>query len=155
MADGMDNMPFSVESYRNLWVYDNIHSVLNTERKNPHNIVRVYSALHSTTPTPALPNTTFVDNLTDINNDIDSFSQSDYVFYGVYLSGIFILSSISIIGNGLVINAMLKHRQLRVPGNYFILSLACSDMLLGIVYPIYNVSHIDAKEIHDTIGKWA
>jgi hypothetical protein len=82
-------------------------------------------------------------------------TSHDAIFF-VYYYGIFIaLTCINIPGNLLVLSTVLKHYQLRQPCNYYIASLAFSDFLIGIVYPIYNISHLErVPEISRTLGEY-
>ena len=85
--------------------------------------------------------------------DCGSAGTPDIIFYVYYYGFLLLLSLINMVGNGMIIHCVLRHRRLRVPGNYFIVSLACSDLILGIVYPIYNVSHMELGAIQRTLGK--
>ena len=58
-------------------------------------------------------------------------------------------------GNVLVVYVIRKHPHMKEePSNYFMLSLACSDFTLGIIYSIYNVSHMKLTSIKNTLGKY-
>jgi muscarinic acetylcholine receptor M2 len=81
-------------------------------------------------------------------------SVGDELFYMYYLGLLGLLTLVNVIGNSVVISSILRHRQLRVPGNYFLFSIACSDLMLGLLYPIYNVSHIDLPHIQRVLGKF-
>jgi len=52
-----------------------------------------------------------------------------------------------------VCRAVVRHRHLRQPGNYFIVCLACSDLLLSLIYPVYSIAHLDLKQIQDVLGR--
>jgi len=52
-----------------------------------------------------------------------------------------------------VCRAVVKHAQLRQPGNYFIVSLACSDLVLSLIYPVYNLAHLELQQIQDVLGQ--
>ena len=93
------------------------------------------------------------DNFRVINGST-VFDHSDIIFYTIYFVLLFTLSVVNFIGNGLVIYCVLRQRKLRVPGNYFIVSLACSDLASGIVYPVYNISHMESVEIQKSIGMY-
>ena len=82
-----------------------------------------------------------------------SYSVDDVIFYLYYYGSLLILTMINFVGNGLIITCVIKNERLQVPGNYYIVSTACSDLFLGVVYPIYNVSHMDTPAIQETIGK--
>ena len=77
----------------------------------------------------------------------------DIVFYTFNIGLICLISVVNIVGNTLVIQSVLRHRTLKVPGNYFILSLACSDLIAGIIYPFYNVSHMVIGDVLNVLGK--
>ena len=79
--------------------------------------------------------------------------SDDIVFYTFNIGLICLISVVNIVGNTLVIQSVLRHRTLKVPGNYFILSLACSDLITGIVYPFYNVSHMVIGDVLNALGK--
>ena len=51
------------------------------------------------------------------------------------------------------IRAVVRHPQLRQPANYFIVSLACSDLVLSLIYPVYNLAHLELQEIQDVLGE--
>ena len=51
------------------------------------------------------------------------------------------------------IRAVVRHPQLRQPGNYFIVSLACSDLVLSLIYPVYNIGDLDLPQIQDVLGE--
>ena len=78
----------------------------------------------------------------------------DIVFYTFNIGLICLISVVNIVGNTLVIQSVLRHRTLKVPGNYFILSLACSDLITGIIYPFYNVSHMVIGDVLNVLGKY-
>ena len=75
------------------------------------------------------------------------------LFYVYYYGLLGLLSLVNLAGNTAVIQALLRHRHLRVPGNYFIFSIACSDLSLGLIYPVYNVSHIEIEPIRKALGE--
>ena len=79
--------------------------------------------------------------------------SDDIVFYTFNIGLICLISVVNIVGNTLVIQSVLRHRTLKVPGNYFILSLACSDLITGIIYPVYNISHMVIGNVLNTLGK--
>jgi len=51
------------------------------------------------------------------------------------------------------VRVVVRHPQLRQPGNYFIVSLACSDLLLSFIYPVYNLAHLEMQQIQDVLGQ--
>ena len=94
----------------------------------------------------------------NISEAIDStplppLHSDDIVFYTFNIGLICLISAVNIVGNTLVIQSVLRHRTLKVPGNYFILSLACSDLMTGIIYPFYNISHMVIGDVLNTLGK--
>ena len=80
-------------------------------------------------------------------------TPDDIIFYTINIGLICLISTINIIGNTLVIQGVLRHRTLNTPENYFILSLACSDLVMGIIYPFYNVSHMEIAGVLEVLGK--
>ena len=40
----------------------------------------------------------------------------------------------------------------RCPSNYFIVSLAFSDIMMGLAYALYNVSHMELPEVQQVLG---
>lgn len=81
--------------------------------------------------------------------DISGDGNAVFLFH---LSGILALASVSIAGNSVVIYIMLKDKTLNSPLNYFITSLAISDLVQGVLYAIYNIGHINIDYIRLTIG---
>ena len=85
----------------------------------------------------------------------DSTTLDDIVFLVYYYGILIILSLVNIVGNSIVITGLFRNRSLLVPGHYFIISLALSDICLGLVFPLYNVSHVDFVDVMDgTVGKY-
>lgn len=80
--------------------------------------------------------------------------EEDIGFLVYYLGILFVIMCVNIPGNCLVISTVLRHDTLRQPCNYYIVSLAVTDLLIGIVYPIYNISHLSSMApISDALGK--
>lgn len=79
-----------------------------------------YTSTVNETPTPVLP----------------PFSTIQTIFIAICL-GVCILLTIG--GNILVLAAFIVDRNIRQPSNYFIASLACTDMLIGNIY-IFHLS---------------
>ena len=78
-------------------------------------------------------------------------STSEDIVFIVYYYGILIaLSLVNIVGNSIVITGLIRHPRILVPGNYFIISLAISDICLGLSYPLYNVSHVNFVDVMDS-----
>ena len=80
--------------------------------------------------------------------------KGDDVIYYVYkYTFVGILTVICLMGNALVIATLPRSRKFSRPSVYFIVSLACSDFMSGIIFPIYVVSHIEVEAIQNTLGK--
>ena len=75
-------------------------------------------------------------------------------FYTFYYSLILVMAVIAVVGNVLVIKVICGNRALRSPANYFVISLAVSDLMQGVAYPVYNVSHMELPEILLTLGEY-
>lgn len=75
------------------------------------------------------------------------------VFLTYYYGLLGLLTVVNLAGNTVVMLCILRHQELRIPGNYFIMSLACSDFCLGLVYPVYNVSHIELPQVSVILGE--
>ncbi|XP_062613671.1 thyrotropin-releasing hormone receptor-like [Saccostrea cucullata] len=68
----------------------------------------------------------------------------------------FIITCIIIPGNILVIRAVMRNPHLRTPCNIYIVSLAVTDLLLGVMYPLYNVAHLEhVPEVSRLLGQWS
>lgn len=80
--------------------------------------------------------------------------RQSIAFLTYYYGLLGLLTVVNLAGNAGVMTCLLRHRHLRVPGNYFIFSLACSDFCLGLIYPVYNVSHIELPQVNGVLGKW-
>ena len=92
---------------------------------------------------------------TDVNaslHDVTDATASDIGFFIYYYGILLTLSVIGIVGNSMVVVGIVRHSALRTPANYFILSLAISDLLLAICYPIYDVTHLDDDYIQEALG---
>ncbi|CAK8692501.1 unnamed protein product [Clavelina lepadiformis] len=86
-------------------------------------------------------------------NDTDSIDHNhppvEHSLFEVIIIGIFavILMTVTVIGNFLVIASYKVNRRLQTVNNMFLVSLACSDLVIGLVsmtfYPIYIIT-----------GKW-
>ena len=79
-------------------------------------------------------------------------AEEDAAVATFHLTSILLLACICIIGNTLVIIVMTREKSLNSPLNYFITSLAASDLAQGTIYAIYNISHIDVDVIRYTLG---
>ena len=71
------------------------------------------------------------------NSSFSSKSEPEFnnEFLGVFLIGI---SLITILGNLLVIAAVIRERSLKSSTNYYIVSLALADLLIGLVVMPFN-----------------
>ena len=87
------------------------------------------------------------------NNISYTITSDDLFFFIYYFTFMAIISLVGLLGNGIVIHCVIFQRNLREPVNYFLFSLACSDFLLCVVYPVYNISHMEDCAIIDTLGK--
>lgn len=63
---------------------------------------------------------------TSTGNDVDSKMVVSLLF-------LFLISVFAIFGNGLVCAAFAKNRSLRILTNYYVVSLAVSDILVGAI----------------------
>ncbi|XP_071115300.1 adenosine receptor A1-like [Haliotis cracherodii] len=79
----------------------------------------------------------------------------DVIFLTYYYGMFLLIACVNVPGNILVIVTVLRHEPLRQPCNYYISSLAVSDLILGFVYPLYNISHIGIPAITCPLGKWS
>lgn len=89
-----------------------------------------------------------------VMEQVHSSPDPGTVFY-VYYYGMFsIIACINIPGNILVIRTVMKTPNLRQPCNFYIVSLAVTDLLIGFIYPVYNISHLEhVPEISRPLGK--
>ncbi|XP_070564157.1 adenosine receptor A1-like isoform X2 [Ptychodera flava] len=81
-------------------------------------------------------------------------TSSDLVYYCFYYTIIFLITLFTIIGNLLVISCVVRYRHLKNCCNYFILNLAVSDLLMGLIYTPYNLSHMEIPQIRETMNTW-
>lgn len=93
-------------------------------------------------------------NGTAMETAIYSTPEPGTLFY-VYYYGMFsIIASVNIPGNILVIRTVMRTPNLRQPCNFYIVSLAVTDLLIGFIYPVYNISHLEhVPEISRPLGK--
>ena len=92
-------------------------------------------------PCPTADN--FTCNLTDINSteaagqSVNPYSLWQIIFLAILAGS---TSIVTILGNLVVVLSFILERTIRQPTNYFIASLACSDLLIGsISMPFYTV----------------
>lgn len=96
-----------------------------------------------------------MNNSTEVTNTTAASIEKDVLFNLYYYGLFFTLTLINIPGNILVVTTILRHRQLRHPANYFLVSLAFSDLLMGFLYPVYNVSHLEEiPAVSGALGKF-
>lgn len=108
---------------------------------------RAYSTMNNTT---VVSNATGTETTTEID-----IPDMDIGFNIYYYGLLFSLTLINIPANILVITTILRHRQLRQPANYFLASLAVSDLVMGCVCPVYNLSHLEIPAISGSLGKYS
>ncbi|ELU00284.1 hypothetical protein CAPTEDRAFT_217667 [Capitella teleta] len=91
--------------------------------------------------------------LTDDNATFDCGfdGPEEAAAFTVQLAGILTLAALCIFGNSVVIYVMIKGKTLNSPLN----NLAISDLLQGIIYAIYNISHVNIEIIRLTLGHWS
>ncbi|XP_061169537.1 melanocortin receptor 5-like [Saccostrea echinata] len=104
-------------------------------------------------------NDVFNNTVGDLNDTrmerVNESSDPGTVFYVYYYGMFLIIACVNIPGNILVIRTVLKTPNLRQPCNFYIVSLAVTDLLIGFVYPVYNVSHLEhVPEISRPLGQW-
>lgn len=81
-----------------------------------------------------------------------SVTTEDIVFAVYYGGGIFLISIICLIGNILIIRAILTSKKLKGAHNWFVLSLAFSDILQGLTIPFYTLGHSVKVPIFTSLG---
>lgn len=92
-------------------------------------------------------------NETCLNQTVTPLT-ADTLFYAYYYGIFVILTVINIPGNLMVICTILRHNSLRQPANFFMVSLAVSDLLLAVMYPLYNISHLEhVPSIYRPLGE--
>lgn len=93
-------------------------------------------------------------NDTDLSNNNETIVVTDIVFSIYYYGSYSLLTVVNIIGNSFVIAVIIRHEKLREPHNYFMVSLAFSDLLVGVAYPLYNLTHLENHHIQAILGKY-
>ena len=86
-----------------------------------------------------------MDNFTDeiYNQSIrNNATAIDIGFYCYYYGTFFAITLVNLCGNSLIL-VSARRRNIRTPENYFIFSLAVSDILYGVTYTLYNINHMD------------
>ena len=87
------------------------------------------------------------------NNCTQEGDRLDPVFMAYYFGMFGLVMLVNLTGNWLVMKTFYRHKCLRLPSNAFICSLALSDFLFGIVYPVYNVAGINTSAVRSVLGK--
>ncbi len=103
------------------------------------------------TPMTLLEDAWNTSNGTEAADVIGTFWDVGFLtyYYGLFI----VITLVNIPGNIIVIVTVLRHEHLRQPCNYYISSLAVSDLLRAFVYPVYNISHIGVATISDPLGE--
>ena len=99
-----------------------------------------------------------MENLTVTNNGSEKnethLRLSLDIAYYCYYYGIFLLITlVNFCGNSLIL-VSARRRNLRTPENYFIFSLAVSDILYGMVYTLYNIGKMEVQAVKVITSKW-
>lgn len=126
---------FAARILRNFWAWISLFSVLDLETLSPMDLSFFYSENISINPT-----TFFNDsrNLTFL-----PFYQHSLAVASVIILAYVLIFLLCMLGNILVCFIVLKNRQMRTVTNIFILNLAISDLLVGILcLPITLVDNL-------------
>ena len=76
----------------------------------------------------------------------------DVLFLCYYYITFLVITLVNLCGNSLIL-VSVRRTKLRVPENYCIFSLATSDLIHGVVYTVYNISHMNVPAIRAMISK--
>ncbi len=95
--------------------------------------------------------------------DLDSLTTNigtgtvtrDDTYEKVYFTSVSAVAFVAIVGNLIVIIVMLRTGRLRTPTNYFMISLAFSDLMQAVTYPLYNFGHIPGFVLTKAFSKYA
>ncbi len=79
----------------------------------------------------------------------------DDTYEKFYFTSVSAVALVSIVGNLIVIIVMLRTKRLRIPTNYFMISLAVSDLMIGVTYPLYNFGHLPGFVLTEVFGEYA
>ncbi|XP_038068554.1 tyramine receptor Ser-2-like [Patiria miniata] len=88
----------------------------------------------------------------DTTSDDDDLPATVIVVASVCASG---LALVTVVGNLLVITAYVKNKKLRSIANSFLVSLACADLLVGIVVIPFYISLEFVNRGNWYLGQWA
>lgn len=80
-------------------------------------------------------------------DDIGGTTTTNVGFTGAVIALVFAVSLLTVLGNILVLVAFSLERTLRIPSNYFIASLAVTDLLIGLF-------SMPAYTLFLTLGYW-
>ncbi len=83
-----------------------------------------------------------------------NLTKDDWMFYVYYYALLIGITTVNLLGNTMIIIAVIRHKRLRSSNNYFIISLAISDIVLGIAYTLYNSSHMRIQGLYDNLGMY-
>ena len=76
----------------------------------------------------------------------------DTTFLSFQISTVLLMAALCIVGNSLVIYLMSRESSLDSPMKSFIVSLAVSDLLHGVFYGLYTLSHVNDDDIRRILG---
>lgn len=71
----------------------------------------------------------------------------------VYEIATVLICAFCVVGNSIVLYVVHKSPELVHPMNYFIFSLAISDITQGVTFPVYTFAH-NYEAIMTFVGKW-
>lgn len=135
-----------------------LDSSLATFWKHLVKVRAISSVMEETTLGNVLSSAIYSDDYEDVEKIAGICARSDVDgdvgIYTFHLVGILGMAALCIIGNALVIFIMTKECNMTQPLNCFIVSLACSDLLQGLVYAVYNISHLNVPLIRSFLGKY-
>jgi hypothetical protein len=120
------------------------HIVFNIFNSTP-TVSSMNGIIETTTKADLLINE--IQNYTDMSQPSDGYDWTDIL---IIVIKVILLSTIiiaAIFGNLLVIISVCRHHKLRITTNYFIVSLACADILVAVFAMTFNASVAIA-------GKW-
>jgi hypothetical protein len=96
---------------------------------------------------------------TSFPHELNACERSDrdanVAVYTFHLVGILGMAALCIVGNTIVICVMTLECKLNTALNCFIVNLAVSDLLQGVIYAIYNISHLNVPFIRHALGMYS